>query len=146
MLAGAGTADAVDIILTPAPGRLVWKVERSEALPPDRGAVMIERNQREVIRENGRRRRNMAATLAETVTPDMVVSYQIRPGMYPQFRHARGNQRRPLLKRYRGSVTLVSPGKRNAGKASGQPKAGSEWSGQERPTWAPGGGTNPQGP
>jgi Uma2 family endonuclease len=53
----------------------------------------------------------MATILAETVTPDMVVSFQIRPGTYPQFRDARGDQKRPLLKCYRGSVTLVSPGK-----------------------------------
>jgi Uma2 family endonuclease len=52
----------------------------------------------------------MAATLAETFTPDRVVSFQIRPGTFRQFRDALA-EGGPRLKCYEGSVTLVSPGR-----------------------------------
>jgi Uma2 family endonuclease len=52
----------------------------------------------------------MTSLLARPITPDMVVTLQIRPEMFRQFVDARG-EGGPLLKGYRGSVTLVSPGK-----------------------------------
>lgn len=51
----------------------------------------------------------MAATTAETLTPDTVLSFQLTPGTLAQFLEARA-EGGPLLKCFEGSVTLVSPG------------------------------------
>jgi Uma2 family endonuclease len=52
----------------------------------------------------------MAAMLAETLTPDTVLSFHITPGTLPQFL-ASLDERGPLIKCFEGSVTLVSPGR-----------------------------------
>ncbi|MEJ7638412.1 MAG: Uma2 family endonuclease [Singulisphaera sp.] len=52
----------------------------------------------------------MSATLATTITPDTVISFEINPGTLLQFLETRP-EGRPRLKCYQGSVTLVSPGK-----------------------------------
>ncbi len=52
----------------------------------------------------------MASTLAQPVTSDMVVTFQLRPGTFRQFLDAR-EEGGPLLKCVAGSVTLVSPGR-----------------------------------
>jgi Uma2 family endonuclease len=51
----------------------------------------------------------MASTLALTITPDRVVTFQINPGTLLQFLDARA-EGGPRLKCFEGSVTLVSPG------------------------------------
>lgn len=52
----------------------------------------------------------MASTHARRMTDEMVVTFQVRPGMFGQFLSAR-EEGGPLLKCVDGSVTLVSPGK-----------------------------------
>ncbi len=51
----------------------------------------------------------MASTLAQTIAPDSVVSFEINPGTLLQFLEARAESG-PRLKCFEGSVTLVSPG------------------------------------
>jgi Uma2 family endonuclease len=51
----------------------------------------------------------MASTLAPTITPDTVISFEINPGMLLQFLETRA-EGGPRLKCFEGSVTLVSPG------------------------------------
>src|SRR3954449_10980231 len=51
----------------------------------------------------------MASTLAATITPDSVLSFEINPGTLLQFLEARA-EGGPRLKCFEGSVTLVSPG------------------------------------
>jgi Uma2 family endonuclease len=51
----------------------------------------------------------MASTLAPTITPDRVMSFQIKPGTLPQLLETRA-EGGPRLKCFEGSVTLVSPG------------------------------------
>jgi Uma2 family endonuclease len=52
----------------------------------------------------------MASTLAPTIAPDRVVTFQIKPGTLLQFLDAR-TEGGPLLKCFEGSATLVSPGR-----------------------------------
>jgi len=52
----------------------------------------------------------MASTLAPTIAPDIVISFEINPGTIPQLLETRA-EGGPLLKCFEGSVTLVSPGK-----------------------------------
>jgi len=58
----------------------------------------------------------MASTLAHTIAPDSVLSFDINPGTLLQLLEARA-ETGPRLKCFEGSVTLVSPGKshENAG-------------------------------
>jgi Uma2 family endonuclease len=51
----------------------------------------------------------MASTLAPTITPDTVLSFEINPGTLLQFLESRA-EGGPRLKCLEGSVTLVSPG------------------------------------
>src|SRR5947199_9273079 len=51
----------------------------------------------------------MAATLVPTITPDIVLSFEINPGTLLQFLDTRA-EGGPRLKCFEGSVTLVSPG------------------------------------
>ena len=51
----------------------------------------------------------MASTLAQTIAPDRVVTFQINPGTILQFLDAR-TEGGPRLKCFEGSATLVSPG------------------------------------
>jgi Uma2 family endonuclease len=51
----------------------------------------------------------MASTLATTIAPDIVLSFEINPGTLLQFLEARA-EKGPRLKCFEGSVTLVSPG------------------------------------
>lgn len=51
----------------------------------------------------------MASTLAPTITPDTVLSFEINPGTLPQLLEARA-EGGPRLKCFEGSVTLVTPG------------------------------------
>jgi Uma2 family endonuclease len=51
----------------------------------------------------------MASTLAPTIAPDIVLSFEINPGTLLQFLEARA-EKGPRLKCFEGSVTLVSPG------------------------------------
>jgi Uma2 family endonuclease len=51
----------------------------------------------------------MASTLAPTITPDTVISFEINPGTLLQFLETRP-EGGPRLKCLEGSVTLVSPG------------------------------------
>lgn len=51
----------------------------------------------------------MASTLAQTIAPDSVISFEINPGTLLQFLEARAESG-PRLKCLEGSVTLVSPG------------------------------------
>jgi len=51
----------------------------------------------------------MAAAVATTITPDVVISFEINPGTLLQFLDARAESG-PRLKCVEGSVTLVSPG------------------------------------
>src|SRR3954464_12662242 len=51
----------------------------------------------------------MASTLAPTITPDRVISFEINPGTLLQFLETRA-EGGPRLKCFEGSVTLVSPG------------------------------------
>jgi Uma2 family endonuclease len=51
----------------------------------------------------------MASTLAPTITPDTVISFEINPGTLLQFLEARA-EGGPRLKCFEGSVTLVTPG------------------------------------
>ena len=51
----------------------------------------------------------MASMLTKTITPDSVVSFQIKPGTLFQFLGTRA-EGGPRLKCFEGSVTLVSPG------------------------------------
>src|SRR6185437_14543608 len=55
-------------------------------------------------------RAGMASTLAPTITPDAVISFEINPGTLPQFLETRP-EGGPRLKCVEGRVTLVSPGK-----------------------------------
>jgi Uma2 family endonuclease len=52
----------------------------------------------------------MASTLAQTISPDTVISFAINPGTLLQFLDSRA-EGGPRLKCFEGSVTLVSPGK-----------------------------------
>ena len=52
----------------------------------------------------------MASTLARTIAPDIVISFDINPGTLLQFLDSRA-EGGPRLKCFEGSVTLVSPGK-----------------------------------
>ena len=52
----------------------------------------------------------MASTLAPTITPDTVISFEINPGTLLQFLEARA-EGGPRLKCFEGSVTLVTPGR-----------------------------------
>lgn len=52
----------------------------------------------------------MASTLAQTIAPDIVISFEINPGTLLQFLDSRA-EGGPRLKCFDGSVTLVSPGK-----------------------------------
>jgi Uma2 family endonuclease len=52
----------------------------------------------------------MASTLAPTITPDTVISFEINPGTLLQLLETRVG-RGPLLKCFEGSVMLVSPGR-----------------------------------
>ena len=52
----------------------------------------------------------MASTLARTIAPDVVISFDINPGTLLQFLDSRA-EGGPRLKCFEGSVTLVSPGK-----------------------------------
>jgi Uma2 family endonuclease len=52
----------------------------------------------------------MASTLAPTISPDTVISFEINPGTLFQFLETRP-EGGPRLKCVEGSVTLVSPGK-----------------------------------
>jgi Uma2 family endonuclease len=51
----------------------------------------------------------MASTIAPTITPDTVISFEINPGTLLQFLEARA-EGGPRLKCFEGSVTLVTPG------------------------------------
>jgi Uma2 family endonuclease len=51
----------------------------------------------------------MASILTQTIAPDMVISFEIKPGTLLQFLDARA-EGGPRLKCFEGSVTLVSPG------------------------------------
>src|SRR4051794_9542484 len=51
----------------------------------------------------------MASTLAPTIAPDSVMSFEIKPGTLLQFLETRA-EGGPRLKCFEGSVTLVSPG------------------------------------
>jgi Uma2 family endonuclease len=51
----------------------------------------------------------MASILAPTITPDVVISFEINPGTLLQFLESRA-EGGPRLKCFEGSVTLVSPG------------------------------------
>jgi Uma2 family endonuclease len=51
----------------------------------------------------------MASTVAPTIAPDVVLSFEIIPGTLLQFLEAR-TEKGPRLKCFEGSVTLVSPG------------------------------------
>src|SRR3954453_3171762 len=51
----------------------------------------------------------MAPTLTPTITPDIVLSFEINPGTLLQFLDSRA-EGGPRLKCFEGSVTLVSPG------------------------------------
>src|SRR6476469_7513071 len=51
----------------------------------------------------------MASTLATTIDPDIVLSFEINPGTLLQFLESRA-EGGPRLKCFEGSVTLVSPG------------------------------------
>jgi Uma2 family endonuclease len=57
----------------------------------------------------------MATTLAETITPDGVLSFQIKPGTLQQLLETR-EEGGPRLKCFEGSVTLVSPGRSHESK------------------------------
>jgi Uma2 family endonuclease len=52
----------------------------------------------------------MASILTQTITPDMVISFEINPGTLLEFLDSRA-EGGPRLKCFEGSVTLVSPGK-----------------------------------
>jgi Uma2 family endonuclease len=52
----------------------------------------------------------MASTLAPTISPDMVISFEINPGTLLQLLETRA-ENGPRLKCFEGSVTLVSPGR-----------------------------------
>jgi Uma2 family endonuclease len=52
----------------------------------------------------------MASTLASTITPDRVMSFQIKPGTLQQLLETR-EEGGPRLKCFEGSVTLVSSGR-----------------------------------
>jgi Uma2 family endonuclease len=52
----------------------------------------------------------MASTLAPTIAPDTVLSFEINPGTLPQLLEARA-EGGPRLKCFEGSVTLVTPGR-----------------------------------
>src|SRR5271157_4213395 len=52
----------------------------------------------------------MASASVPTIAPDMVVTFQLRPGTFRNFLDAR-EEGGPRLKCYEGSVTLVSPGR-----------------------------------
>jgi Uma2 family endonuclease len=52
----------------------------------------------------------MASTLATTIAPDRVISFEINPGTLYQLLETRA-EGGPRLKCFEGSVTLVSPGK-----------------------------------
>src|SRR4051794_29331313 len=51
----------------------------------------------------------VASTLARTISPDLVMSFEINPGTLLQFLESRAESG-PRLKCFEGSVTLVSPG------------------------------------
>ena len=53
---------------------------------------------------------SMASILTQTITPDMVISFDINPGTLLEFLDSRA-EGGPRLKCFEGSVTLVSPGK-----------------------------------
>src|SRR5436309_13141532 len=55
------------------------------------------------------RRTGMASTMASTITPDSVISFELNPGTLLQFLETRA-EGGPRLKCFEGSVTLVSPG------------------------------------
>jgi len=57
----------------------------------------------------------MATTLAPTITPDTVVTFELNPGTLPQFLEARA-EGGPRLKCFEGSVTLVTPGRSHEAK------------------------------
>src|SRR5436305_1870936 len=57
----------------------------------------------------------MISTLAPTITPDTVISFQINPGTLPQLLETRA-EGGPRLKCFEGSVTLVSPGRSHESK------------------------------
>src|SRR3954447_10859591 len=57
----------------------------------------------------------MASTLAPTIAPDHVMTFEINPGTLPQFLDARA-EGGPRLKCFEGSVTLVSPGRSHESK------------------------------
>lgn len=52
----------------------------------------------------------MAATIASTITPDALISFEINPGTLEQLLETRA-EGGPRLKCFEGSVTLVSPGR-----------------------------------
>jgi Uma2 family endonuclease len=60
-------------------------------------------------------RAGMASTIASTITPDTVISFEINPGTLPEFLDARA-EGGPRLKCFEGSVTLVSPGRSHESK------------------------------
>ena len=59
----------------------------------------------------------MASTLAPTIAPDTVVTFQINPGTLLQFLETRA-EGGPRLKCFEGSVTLVTPGMSHETKGS----------------------------
>ena len=59
----------------------------------------------------------MASAPTLTITPDMVISFAINPGTLPQLLETRA-EGGPRLKCFKGSVTLVSPGRSHETTAS----------------------------
>src|SRR3954468_21115050 len=59
----------------------------------------------------------MASTLAPTIAPDHVMTFEINPGTLPQFLETRP-EGGPRLKCFEGSVTLVSPGRTHESSAN----------------------------
>ena len=59
----------------------------------------------------------MASTLAPTITPDTVMSFDINPGTLYELLETRA-EGGPRLKCFEGSVTLVSPGRSHESKGS----------------------------
>jgi Uma2 family endonuclease len=59
----------------------------------------------------------VASTLAPTITPDTVISFDLNPGTLLQFLESRA-EGGPRLKYFEGSVTLVTPGMSHETKGS----------------------------
>ena len=57
----------------------------------------------------------MTLTAVPTITPDLVISFEINPGTLPQFLESRA-EGGPRLMCFEGSVTLVSPGRTHESK------------------------------